>query len=80
MIRDLTQGRVLPQLLRFSAPLMLANILQMVYNVVDMVIIGQFVGSAGISAVSNGGDMLMLFTTLSMGFSSAGQVIISQFV
>lgn len=80
MIRDLTSGRVLPMLLRFSAPLMLANILQMVYNVVDMVVIGRFVGSAGISAVSNGGDILMLFTTLGMGLTSAGQVIISQLV
>lgn len=80
MIRDLTKGNVLPQLLRFAAPLLLANILQMVYNVVDMVVIGRFVGSAGISAVSNGGDLLLLFTTFSMGFTNAGQVIIAQFV
>ncbi|MBR6812751.1 MAG: MATE family efflux transporter [Oscillospiraceae bacterium] len=80
LITDLTKGNVLKQLLRFAAPLILANILQMVYNIVDMVIIGQFVGTAGISAVANGGDILMVFASLSMGCCSAGQIIVSQYV
>lgn len=80
MANDLTQGNVLRQLVRFAIPIVLANLLQIVYTVVDMVVIGRFIGSAGISAVSAGGDILMLFTTFSMGIGSAGQVIVSQFL
>ena len=80
MIQDLTQGSVTRLLLVFSFPLMLSNLLQTVYNMVDMVVIGQFVGSAGLSAVSIGGDVLHLLTFLVMGFSNAGQVILSQYI
>ncbi len=79
MARDLTQGNVLRLLLRFSAPIVAANILQIVYTLVDMFVIGRFVGTAGISAVSSAGDVMMLFTNFSMGVSSAGQIIIAQF-
>ena len=79
MARDLTQGSVLKLLVRFSAPIAAANILQIVYTLVDMLVIGRFVGTAGISAVSSAGDVMMLFTNFSMGVSSAGQIIIAQF-
>ena len=77
MVTDLTQGKVLPLLLRFSLPLFVSNALQGVYNLVDMIIVGQWVGEAGMSAVSIGGDLLHLLTFLAMGFSSAGQVLIA---
>lgn len=80
LIQDFTTGSVPRQLLRFAAPLFLSNLLQVVYNMVDMVVVGQFVGSAGLSAVSIGGDVLHFLTFLAMGFSNAGQVIISQYI
>lgn len=80
MIRDLTSGSVTRQLLVFAMPLFVANALQAVYNLVDMIVVGQVVGGAGMSAVSIGGDVLHLLTFLAMGFSSAGQVIIAQLV
>ena len=80
MIRDLTQGNVVKQLLSFAAPLFAANALQAIYNLVDMIVVGQTIGGAGMSAVSIGGDILHLLTFLAMGFSSAGQVIIAQYV
>lgn len=80
MIRDLTQGSVTKQLLTFSVPFILANLLQTLYGIVDMVIVGQFVGSVGLSAVSIGGDLLTVLTMLCMGFSTAGQIMISQYV
>ena len=80
MIRDLTQGSVTRLLLVFSYPLLLSNLLQTVYNMVDMIVIGQFVGKAGLSAVSIGGDLLHLLTFLAMGFANAGQVILSQYI
>jgi len=80
MIRDLTKGPVISQLLRFALPLFVSNALQAVYNLVDMVVVGNFIGKAGMSAVSIGGDILHLLTFVAMGFSSAGQVIIARAV
>jgi putative MATE family efflux protein len=80
MIRDMTQGSVIKQLLRFSIPFMIANALQIAYNLVDMVIVGQYVGSAGLSAVAVGTDIMHLELLACMGFCSAGQVLISQSV
>ena len=80
MIRDLTKGPVAAQLLRFAMPLFLSNALQAVYNLVDMIVVGNYIGKTGLSAVSIGGDILHLLTFVAMGFSSAGQVIIARSV
>ena len=80
MIRDLTSGSVTRQLLIFALPFMLSNLLQTLYNLVDMVIVGRFVGAAGLSAVAIGGEALQLTTFIGMGFTSAGQILISQYV
>ena len=80
MIRDLTRGPVVSQLFRFALPLFASNALQAVYNLVDMVIVGNCIGAAGMSAVSIGGDILHLLTFVAMGFSSAGQIIIARAV
>lgn len=75
---DFTSGNVTRKMIAFSAPLFLSNMLQAVYNLVDMIVVGHFVGKTGLSAVSIGGDLLNLLTFLAMGFSNAGQVIIAQ--
>lgn len=80
MVRDLTGEGVVRLLLKFAFPLFVSNALQAIYNIVDMVVVGQFVGGAGMSAVSIGGDILHLLTFVAMGFSSAGQVLIAQYV
>ena len=80
LIRDLTTGSVPGTLLRFSMPLFLSGLLQMVYNMVDMIVVGRMVGTAGLSAVSVGGEMMMLITFIAMGFSNAGQILISRYV
>ncbi len=80
MVKNLTEGSIIKALLTYAAPLFLANLLQAVYNVVDMVVVGQVEGGIGMAAVSIGGEVLHLMTFLIMGFNSAGQVIISQYV
>ncbi len=80
IIRDLTSGSVAGTLLRFSFPLLLSGLLQLVYNMVDMVVVERYVGTQGLSAVSIGGEVLMLLTFVAMGFSNAGQIMISRFV
>lgn len=78
LIRDLTQGPVTSQLISFSIPFVLSNALQTIYNLVDMVVVGQFVGSAGLSAVSIGGQLVWLLCCLGIGYASGGQIYISQ--
>ena len=80
LINDLTKGPVLPLLLKFAFPIMLSNLLQTAYNMTDMIIIGRFVGQAGLSSVTIGGDVLHFFMFLGMGFATAGQIIVSQVV
>ena len=80
LINDFTAGPVLPALVTFAFPLFLSNLLQAVYNVVDMIVVGRVVGEAGLSGLSVGGDVLSLLTFLAMGFSNASQIIISQYI
>ena len=75
---DLTSGSVAKLLLKFAFPLFISNALQALYNLVDMIVVGQYIGGTGMSAVSIGGDILHLLTFVAMGFSSAGQVIIAR--
>ena len=79
-IKDFTTGNVPKQLVSFATPLFLSSLLQIVYNMVDMIIVGQKLGKVGLSAVSVGGDVTSFLTFIAMGFSSAGQVIISQYL
>ncbi len=80
LIRDLTTGSVPKTLITFAMPLFLSGLLQTVYNMVDMIVVGKFVGTGGLSAVSIGGEVLMLITFVAMGFSNAGQILISRYV
>ncbi|MBO7739578.1 MAG: MATE family efflux transporter, partial [Oscillospiraceae bacterium] len=80
LITDFTEGNVSKQLLIFAAPLFLSNLLQIVYNMVDMVVVGQVLGATGLSAVAVGGDVSGFLTFLAMGFSSAAQVLISKHI
>ena len=76
----MTEGSIAKKLIMFALPLMLSNLLQTVYNMVDMIVIGQFVGKESLSAVSIGGEILMALTFVSMGLCMAGQILISQYV
>ena len=79
-IKDFTHGPITKQLLVFVWPLFLSNLLQVVYNMVDMIVVGNVLGKVGISAVSVGGDVSHLLTFIAMGFSNAGQVLIARFI
>ena len=59
IIADYTSGKIGSQLLRFSVPFMLSNGLQVLYSLVDMIVVGKFVGSPGLSAVSTAVTLLI---------------------
>ncbi len=80
IITDLTEGNVTRKLLRFALPFMLSTLLQTAYSMVDMIIVGQFVGKSGLSAVSISSQLTWLATALCIGFTNGGQIIISQLV
>lgn len=77
-IHDLTEGSVPRQLLLFALPFMGSNLLQTVYNLVDMAVVGHCMGSVGLSAVSIGGRLVELLTFLCVGFCTGGQILLSQ--
>ena len=80
LIKDMTTGNPVKQLLVFSLPFMLSNLLQQAYTLADMVIVGRFVGSVGLAAASNAGDIIAMFFFVCLGFTSAGQIIVSQHI
>ena len=51
MAKDLTKGRIMPMLIRFTIPLILGNIFQLTYNAVDSIVVGRFVGEEALAAV-----------------------------
>lgn len=80
LIADFTEGNIPRQLTIFAAPLFLSSLLQVVYNMVDMIVVGHVLGKEGLSGVSVGGDVSNLLTFLAMGFCNAGQVLIAQYI
>ena len=80
IVKDLNQGSVTKTMVLFAMPLLFSGIIQMLYNTADMIIIGHFVGTNGLAAVSVGGDVMHFLAFAAMGFANAGQVIISQYL
>lgn len=66
------------QLLWFTLPFMASNALQVVYSTIDMMIVGNYVGTAGLSAVSLSSQLVNFATMVCLGISNAGQVLVSQ--
>lgn len=76
--KDFTQGSIPKQLLLFSLPFMASNALQVLYSTIDMIIVGEYVGTPGLSAVSQSSQIVNFATMICLGFSNAGQVLLSQ--
>ena len=78
LMRDFTRGSIPRQLLWFTLPFMASNAMQVLYSTIDMLIVGEFVGTAGLSAVSQSSQILNFVTMVCLGFSNAGQILVSQ--
>jgi len=76
--KNFTEGRIPRQLLLLALPFMASNALQVFYSTIDMVIVGEFVGTAGLSAVAQSSQIVNFATMLCLGFSNAGQILLSQ--
>ena len=80
LVNNYTEGSIPKHLVRFMLPFMASNALQVVYSLVDMIVVGQYVGSAGLAGVSQGSMVVLFFSMFCLGFSSSGQIMISQLV
>lgn len=80
MERDLTKGPVGRALLWFVLPFLAASVLQFLYSVVDMMVVGRFADPSGISAVNTSGQIMQLVTSIVQGIATGGTVLIAQFI
>ena len=80
LINDFTSGNISRQLLTFSIPFMISNALQVLYSLVDMMVVGKFVGSYGLAAVSIASQLFIFMTMLGLGFSNGGQILVAQYI
>ena len=76
--KDFTKGNIAKQLIWLALPFMASNALQVLYSTIDMIIVGECVGTPGLSAVSQSSQILNFATMVCLGFSSAGQVLLAQ--
>ena len=77
--QDLTQGSVGKQLIKFSVPFLLSNLLQAFYSVADMIIVGRLCGTHGITGVNIGSQINILVTGAAFGLAVGGTVLIAQY-
>ena len=76
--KDFTKGNIAKQLFWFTLPFMASNGMQVLYSTIDMIVVGKYVGTAGLSAVSQSSQILNFATMVCLGFSNAGQVLVAQ--
>ena len=76
---DMTKGNPVKLILTFSLPLIVGNVFQQFYNMVDSIVVGNFVGANALGAVGACGSLNWLFFSLSSGLGIGIGVIVSQF-
>lgn len=76
---DMCSGSIMDKLISFSLPLMLSGILQLMFNAVDIVVVGRFSGSQALAAVGSTTALINLFTNLFIGISLGANVLAARF-
>ena len=77
--RDLTTGALAPQIVRFSLPLIFSNMLQILFNMADVAVVGRFAGSLALGAVGSTTTLVTLFTGLLIGMADGVNVLTATF-
>lgn len=78
-LTDFTEGSIPRHLITFSIPLFLGNLLQALYNTVDSIWVGRFMGPNALAAVSVGFPLIMAIVAVTMGLTMAATVLVSQY-
>ncbi|MBQ6783059.1 MAG: MATE family efflux transporter [Acholeplasmatales bacterium] len=77
---DMTSGNLAKKILIFTIPIMLSSILQLLFNTVDMIVIGNFAGDASLAAVGSTSALINLIINLFIGVSIGANVVVSKAV
>ena len=76
---DMCNGTIMDKLISFSLPLMLSGILQLMFNAVDIIVVGRFSGSQALAAVGSTTALINIFTNLFIGISLGANVLAARF-
>ena len=76
---DMCNGTIMDKLISFSVPLMLSGILQLMFNAVDIIVVGRFTGSTALAAVGSTTALISTFTNLFIGVSLGANVLAARF-
>ena len=76
---DMCNGTIMDKLISFSLPLMLSSILQLMFNAVDIIVVGRFSGSQALAAVGSTTALINIFTNLFIGISLGANVLAARY-
>lgn len=76
---DMCNGTLMDKLISFSLPLMLSGILQLLFNAVDIIVVGRFTGRQALAAVGSTTALINIFTNLFIGISLGANVLAARF-
>lgn len=75
---DMTQGNIFKTLIKFTIPIIIANVLQTLYSAADMIVVGKFAGKESLAAVGSTTPAINIMITVFIGMSSATNVIVAR--
>ena len=78
-VQDMTTGNPMNKLIQFSVPLLIGNLAQQLYNTVDSIVVGKYIGDTALAAVGTAGPILNLLLVLFMGVATGASIMASQY-
>lgn len=78
-VQDMTTGKPMVKLIQFSMPLLIGNLAQQLYNTVDSIVVGKYIGDTALAAVGTAGPILNLLIVLFLGVSTGASIMASQY-
>ena len=76
---DMCNGTLMDKLIVFAVPLMISGVLQLMFNAVDIIVVGQYSGSQSLAAVGSTTALINIFTNLFIGISMGVNVLAARF-
>ena len=78
-VQDMTTGKPMSKLIQFSLPLLIGNLAQQLYNTVDSIVVGKYIGDTALAAVGTAGPILNLLLVLLIGVATGASILASQY-
>jgi putative MATE family efflux protein len=78
-MKDLTQGKEATVIFKFAIPMLIGNVFQQLYNMVDSIVVGKYVGSNALAAVGASFPIIFSISALAIGLTIGGSVVVSQY-